>query len=59
MIRLRLADFSNIISLEMPGANTDGLIVPPKHELPGAGHFIQEDAPQIVVPLIEEFCLRT
>ena len=29
------------------------------HELPGAGHFIQEDAPQVVVPLIEEFCLRT
>ena len=29
------------------------------HELPGAGHFIQEDAPEIVVPLIEEFCLRT
>ena len=29
------------------------------HELPGAGHFIQEDAPEIVVPLIQEFCLRT
>jgi pimeloyl-ACP methyl ester carboxylesterase len=29
------------------------------HELPQAGHFIQEDAPEIVVPLIEEFCLRT
>jgi haloalkane dehalogenase len=29
------------------------------HELAGAGHFIQEDAPDIVVPLIEEFCLRT
>ena len=29
------------------------------HELAGAGHFIQEDAPEIVVPLIEEFCLRT
>jgi cis-3-alkyl-4-acyloxetan-2-one decarboxylase len=29
------------------------------HELPGAGHFIQEDSPEIVVPLIEEFCLRT
>jgi haloalkane dehalogenase len=29
------------------------------HELPEAGHFIQEDAPEIVVPLIEEFCLRT
>ncbi len=29
------------------------------HELPGAGHFIQEDAPEIVVPLIEEFCRRT
>jgi len=29
------------------------------HELPGVGHFIQEDAPEIVVPLIEEFCLRT
>ena len=29
------------------------------HELPNAGHFIQEDAPEIVVPLIEEFCLRT
>ena len=29
------------------------------HEVPGAGHFIQEDAPEIVVPLIEEFCLRT
>lgn len=29
------------------------------HELPAAGHFIQEDAHEIVVPLIEEFCLRT
>jgi len=29
------------------------------HELPGAGHFIQEDAHETVVPLIEEFCLRT
>jgi pimeloyl-ACP methyl ester carboxylesterase len=29
------------------------------HELPEAGHFIQEDAPEVVVPLIEEFCLRT
>ncbi len=29
------------------------------HELPQAGHFIQEDAPEIVVALIEEFCLRT
>jgi haloalkane dehalogenase len=29
------------------------------HELSGAGHFIQEDAPETVVPLIEEFCLRT
>jgi pimeloyl-ACP methyl ester carboxylesterase len=29
------------------------------HELPGAGHFIQEDAPESVIPLIEEFCLRT
>jgi haloalkane dehalogenase len=29
------------------------------HELAGAGHFIQEDAPEVVVPLIEEFCLRT
>jgi haloalkane dehalogenase len=29
------------------------------HELPDVGHFIQEDAPEIVVPLIEEFCLRT
>jgi haloalkane dehalogenase len=29
------------------------------HELPNAGHFIQEDAPETVVPLIEEFCLRT
>jgi haloalkane dehalogenase len=29
------------------------------HELPQAGHFIQEDAPEVVVPLIEEFCLRT
>lgn len=29
------------------------------HELPSAGHFIQEDAPETVVPLIEEFCLRT
>jgi pimeloyl-ACP methyl ester carboxylesterase len=29
------------------------------HELPDAGHFIQEDAPETVVPLIEEFCLRT
>lgn len=29
------------------------------HELATAGHFIQEDAPEIVVPLIEEFCLRT
>lgn len=29
------------------------------HELRGAGHFIQEDAPEILVPLIEEFCLRT
>jgi len=29
------------------------------HELATAGHFVQEDAPEIVVPLIEEFCLRT
>ena len=29
------------------------------HQLATAGHFIQEDAPEIVVPLIEEFCLRT
>jgi haloalkane dehalogenase len=29
------------------------------HEIPNAGHFIQEDAHEIVVPLIEEFCLRT
>src|SRR6266851_1616738 len=29
------------------------------HELADAGHFIQEDAPETVVPLIEEFCLRT
>lgn len=29
------------------------------HELPAAGHFIQEDAYETVVPLIEEFCLRT
>ena len=29
------------------------------HELAGAGHFIQEDAHDIVVPLIEEFCRRT
>ncbi|MHB8588293.1 MAG: alpha/beta fold hydrolase [Candidatus Dormibacteraceae bacterium] len=29
------------------------------HELPEAGHFIQEDAHEILVPLIEEFCLRT
>jgi len=29
------------------------------HELPEAGHFIQEDAYETVVPLIEEFCLRT
>jgi pimeloyl-ACP methyl ester carboxylesterase len=29
------------------------------HELPDAGHFIQEDAPETVVPLIEEFCLET
>jgi len=29
------------------------------HELAAAGHFIQEDAPEIVVPLIEEFCHRT
>jgi len=29
------------------------------HELPEAGHFIQEDAHEVVVPLIEEFCLRT
>ena len=29
------------------------------HKLAGAGHFIQEDAPEVVVPLIEEFCLRT
>jgi pimeloyl-ACP methyl ester carboxylesterase len=28
------------------------------HELPEAGHFIQEDAHEVVVPLIEEFCLR-
>ena len=28
MIRLRLADFSYLISLEMPGANTDGLLPP-------------------------------
>lgn len=29
------------------------------HELPDAGHFVQEDAHEVVVPLIEEFCLRT
>src|SRR5579859_3204851 len=29
------------------------------HELGQAGHFIQEDAHEVVVPLIEEFCLRT
>ena len=29
------------------------------HELASAGHFIQEDAPEVVVPLIEEFCVRT
>src|SRR6266540_4241334 len=29
------------------------------HELPEAGHFIQEDAHEVVVPLVEEFCLRT
>jgi haloalkane dehalogenase len=29
------------------------------HEIPHAGHFIQEDAHEVVVPLIEEFCLRT
>lgn len=29
------------------------------HKVAQAGHFIQEDAPEIVVPLIEEFCLRT
>jgi cis-3-alkyl-4-acyloxetan-2-one decarboxylase len=29
------------------------------HELEHAGHFIQEDAYETVVPLIEEFCLRT
>jgi pimeloyl-ACP methyl ester carboxylesterase len=29
------------------------------HEVDQAGHFIQEDAPEIVVSLIEEFCLRT
>jgi pimeloyl-ACP methyl ester carboxylesterase len=28
------------------------------HELPNASHFIQEDAHEVVVPLIEEFCLR-
>ena len=29
------------------------------HELANAGHFIQEDAYETVVPLIEEFCART
>jgi haloalkane dehalogenase len=29
------------------------------HEIPFASHYIQEDAPEVVVPLIEEFCLRT
>jgi cis-3-alkyl-4-acyloxetan-2-one decarboxylase len=29
------------------------------HELPHAGHFVQEDAHEIIVPLIEEFCFRT
>ena len=29
------------------------------HELAHAGHFIQEDAPETVVPLIDEFCQRT
>lgn len=29
------------------------------HELAHAGHFVQEDAFETVVPLIEEFCLRT
>ena len=29
------------------------------HEVPEARHFIQEDAHEVVVPLIEEFCLRT
>jgi haloalkane dehalogenase len=29
------------------------------HELHSAGHFIQEDAPEAVIALIEEFCSRT
>lgn len=29
------------------------------HEIVNAGHFIQEDAPEVVLPLIEEFCMRT
>jgi cis-3-alkyl-4-acyloxetan-2-one decarboxylase len=29
------------------------------HQLHAAGHFIQEDAPETVIPLIEEFCSRT
>jgi haloalkane dehalogenase len=29
------------------------------HEIPQAGHFVQEEVPEIIVPLIEEFCLRT
>jgi pimeloyl-ACP methyl ester carboxylesterase len=29
------------------------------HKLARAGHFVQEDAAEIVVPLIQEFCLRT
>ena len=33
MIRVRLADFSNLISFELPGANTDGLL-PPTGDLP-------------------------
>ncbi len=29
------------------------------HEVPGAGHFIQEDAPDVVIPLIEDFLSTT
>jgi len=38
LIRLRLADFAYLISLEARGANTDGLCPPTPRIEPNSGH---------------------